>query len=242
MNQEGYKVYKPGTDDPGKEDPDDPGKEDPDDPGKEDPDDTGLKGTDKEGSFDIPMSERYTFTDPEELDFDRRYALYGDGTCGYAAQAGADGFYEILYCKDGKAAAEYRCYVMGSPEAAAEKAAALAGAGCQAQSKGNVVVDFYTGDYVQGTIDLYVQYGMLKEADPKAYLELMFVQYGMKECAKDPEGGEDPLPDKTLTKTPANMLEQMMSMLGGPEAYLSFMKNTSGMVDYCDERKKRYEE
>ena len=79
--------------------------------------------------FSLKISDSYTFTDPEGLDFDARYVLYGGSNSSAVTIVNQQGchvaeMYEILYVKDGRAVAEYRCY-RGADEASAQLAAAL---------------------------------------------------------------------------------------------------------------------
>ncbi len=221
IRQEGYQVYEPQAEPkpeepkPEEPKPDEEEKPDLENPGTED--ETTLKGSDPASSFDIKMSESMTFEDPQGCVFDKRYVLYGGADCGYAAAAGAGGFYEILYCREGNASAEYRCYVMADEQAAEAKAREMAGQGLQAQNSGNVVIDYYDGQYVQGNIELYVSCGVLEQAVPTAYLEKMFVVYGMTECEKG-TAEEEPKPEETepgpvLTATPAG--ENSILVTGG---------------------------
>ena len=83
---------------------------------------TELKGTAQDEAFAVKLSDSYTYDElkvlPSDFEYDVRYVLYGHETCGYAAQYNATGFYEILYCKDGKALNEIKIYVMADSEAA----------------------------------------------------------------------------------------------------------------------------
>lgn len=150
----------------------------------------------------IQITKDYAFTDPDDVQYDARYAAYGGKECPYAAQAGAEGFCEILYSENGKAAAEYKLYIMADEGAAkAQKETMAAGGMDVTLSRGNVVCAYSDGEYIQQTIDLYVQYGLLEEATAKAYLDAMFGQYGLEftEAAygKEPEEPESQKPVAT---------------------------------------------
>ena len=127
----------------------------------------------------IHLGDSYVFTDPEGLDYDARYVLYGDSSNPFAVQNGAEEFYVILYAKETAPLGEYQCYVMGDNASAAALAEKLSGFYDISLSKDNVVVVFNSGEYVQQTMDLYVQYGMMSEATVEAYYNAMYVPYGM---------------------------------------------------------------
>ena len=82
-----------------------------------------LKGTSQKDTFGIKMSESFTYKDDEwfSQSYDKRYVLYGDKENQYAKTEGAEGFYEILYNTGGKAAGEYKAYVMSSAGQAEQK-------------------------------------------------------------------------------------------------------------------------
>ena len=74
---------------------------------------------------------------------------------------------------------EYQCYVMPDETSAAALVEKLGEFYDTSLSQGNVVVVSNSGEYVQQTIDLYVQYGMISEATVEAYYNAMYVSYGM---------------------------------------------------------------
>ena len=127
----------------------------------------------------IQLGDSYVFTDPEGLDYDARYVLYGDSSNPFAVQNGAEEFYVILYAKESAPLGEYQCYVMGDNASAAALAEKLSGFYDISLSKDNVVVVFNSGEYVQQTMDLYVQLGMMSEATIEAYYNAMYMPYGM---------------------------------------------------------------
>ncbi len=165
---------------------------------KEDPEpESILKGTSMADTFGVKMSGSCTFTDAKYFaqDYDKRYVLYGDKECAPAKQLGAEGFYEILYDKDGKAAGEYKAYVMGSPEQAEQTRQQMSEAFGEDSvlCKGNVVLLFSTGDYVQQTIDLYEQSGILSKGTVIVYAETWFVnQCKMAEILEAPGSNLEP--------------------------------------------------
>lgn len=143
---------------------------------------TELKGTTQDKAFAVKLSDSYTYDESEVLPptfkYDVRYVLYGDETCGYAVQCKATGFYEILYCADGKALNEIKVYVMADSETAGALAQQLVAGGMYAVAMPNTNVVIIIDSNVQSMIDDYVKYGVLSEATPEAYLYKMFVEMG----------------------------------------------------------------
>ena len=127
----------------------------------------------------IQLGDSYVFADPEGMDYDARYVLYGDSSNPFASQNGAEEYYVILYAKDSAPLGEYQCYVMPDETSAAALVEKLGEFYDTSLSQGNVVVVSNSGEYVQQTIDLYVQYGMISEATVEAYYNAMYVSYGM---------------------------------------------------------------
>lgn len=164
-----------------------------------------VSGTSAEDSFDIPMSDLYTFTDPS-LSFDTRYVLYGGSGCMMAKQAGAQGYtcigaYEILYTSGGRAAAEYKFWVMGSVSDAIGWEAYMSpnynGSNCSISRHGDVVCLYTKGSYVQESyIDFYYKQGVIESATAKAYLKMPFFFNGMSDyhgSGNKPSGGSETL-------------------------------------------------
>lgn len=118
----------PGGDTPvGPEEPDQP--DEPDDPDTPDPSgETSVAVTDEQltdkleealatadSTFPVEITDKYTFEDPEGLEYDTRYVLYGgegSGAVSAVSMAGAtaNGVYDIYYLKDGEIVRGYRCF------------------------------------------------------------------------------------------------------------------------------------
>ena len=98
-----------------------------------------LKAGSASGPQEFAAGEGICFTDPQDLDFDTRLVFRGDGQSALAAELSAQRqmtvscVYEIVYVKNGQAAAQYRCLVAGGqifcqrmkPEKLAERISAL---------------------------------------------------------------------------------------------------------------------
>ena len=147
-----------------------------------------LSGTSASDSFDIKMSDSYTFSDPAGLSFGTRYVLYGGSGCMFAKVASAQGYsctggYEILYANGDAPVCEYRFYVMSSTSDAEGFAGCFTeeynGGGLSCGRHGNVVYVRYSGSYVQDTINTYYEYGVIDSKSVKAYLRIPFFFNGM---------------------------------------------------------------
>jgi hypothetical protein len=158
---------------------------------------SSLKGTVMANTFGVRMSENCTYTDAGYFtqDYDKRYVLYGDKECAYAKQSGAEGFYVVLYDKASKPAGEYKAYVMSSQEQAEQMRQQMGAAFGEdaVLCKGNVVFIFSTGEYVQQTIETYVQYGIMTKGTIGEYLESQFVNAAkMTEIIEEPGSNLEP--------------------------------------------------
>lgn len=148
----------------------------------------GLTGTTPEEAFSVKVSDSYTYDEAQLLpgtEYDRRYVLYGDETNGFAAQQGANAFYEVIYEQDSKALYEIKIYVMPGEEEAGALAAQLVDAGLYALAMPGTDAVLVIGTDLQDTIDTYVQYGQIAEATPRAYIEGFLMKLGMTEVTAD---------------------------------------------------------
>ena len=149
-----------------------------------------VSGTGAKESGSIKMSDRYTFSDPSNISFDKRYVLYGDSKCTPAraiasTKYNCKGVYVVLYAKDGKAMGEYKCYVMNNESDAQGLTAKLSeyydGGGMSCGHWNDVVYIYSDGNYVQTSINTYYKQGSIKSATPEAYLGMGFYFGGMSE-------------------------------------------------------------
>lgn len=148
----------------------------------------GLTGTAPDEAFSVKVSDSYTYDETQLLpgtEYDRRYVLYGDKTNGFAAQQRANAFYEVIYEQDSKALYEIKIYVMPGEEEAGALAAQLMDAGLYAVAMPGTDAVLVIGTDLQDTIDMYVQYGQIAEATPRAYIEGFLMKLGMTEVTAD---------------------------------------------------------
>lgn len=128
--------------------------------------------------FSIQMTDSYTFTDPEDLDFDQRFVLTGDESCkllsdmsnmGYAAS----NIYLILYAQDGTAVGEYQYFVTSDEESAAELAQFYTSQGQQITQTENVIYAYSEADTIQAAIIAFASMDTISDETPEAYIEMM---------------------------------------------------------------------
>lgn len=153
------------------------------------PEPTGeLKGTTPDEAFLVKMSDSFTYDEsqvlPPTFSYDKRYVLFGDDKCGYAAQYNATGFYEILYCSGDRAVMEIKAYVMADTDAASALVDQFLANGMYAVAMPNTNVVFILESGVQSTIENLASAGWMAEATPKAYLDGLFLAAGMIEYVK----------------------------------------------------------
>ena len=208
----------PGGDTPvGPEEPDQP--DEPDDPDTPDPSgETSVAVTDEQltdkleealamadNSFPVEITDKYTFEDPEGLEYDTRYVLYGGKGSGAVSAAGqigsqVNGVYEIYYLKDGKLAAVYRCYDAASADDAAQIESMYGGMG-EVKVTGRVACINMDLAMMKSMMEMYVQMGYADEATPEAYMAAICENEGYQ-YFRNPNPAEEPgEPSDGLTGT-----------------------------------------
>jgi len=131
-----------------------------------------------DSDFSIQMTDSYTFSDPEDLDFDQRFVLTGDESCKLLSDMSNMGYtasnmYLILYVQDGMAAGEYQ-YFVTPDEASAEELAEFYGSqGQQVTQEENVLYAFSEADVIQAGITSMASTGAISDETPEAYIEMM---------------------------------------------------------------------
>lgn len=217
----------PGGDTPsGPEGPDQP--DEPDDPDTPDPSgETSVAVTDEQltdkleealatadSTFPVEITDKYTFEDPEGLEYDTRYVLYGGEGSGAVTAAGqigsqVNGVYEIYYLKDGKLAAVYRCYDAASADDAAQIESMYGFMG-EVKVTGRVACINMDVSMMESMMEKYVQIGYADEATPEAYMAALYKNEGYQyfrnpnpaEEPEEPSGGlTGTTPDESFTVT-----------------------------------------
>lgn len=128
--------------------------------------------------FSIQMTDAYTFTDPQDLDFDQRFVLTGDTSCKLLSDMAnmgykADNIYTILYAKDGVAVGEYQYFVSPDEASATELAGFYSSQGQNIMQEGNVIYAYSEADVIQASITTFASTGAISDETPEAYMDMM---------------------------------------------------------------------
>ncbi len=140
---------------------------------------SGDKGGGAGGSTgDIKMTDKYTFTDPTDLTFETRYALYCDensAVVSTAASYGVKAMYSIMYA-DGKDApvGYYEFMICDTPENAKAVIDLYTSFGTvlsAAEEDPCVLYSFAAADSVEAMMIAFQAGGMISDATASAYIE-----------------------------------------------------------------------
>lgn len=135
---------------------------------------------------DIVMTDTYTFTDPEELDFDTRYVYMGDSTSKILTDMlnydfHGKAMYEILYSKDGEAVGEYQIFVMEDEANAQALGEFYAGQGQNVTVEEDRVYTYTDGDALKGNLMMFKGAGLISSEDPETYVRFIADSNGLVE-------------------------------------------------------------
>ncbi len=128
--------------------------------------------------FSIQMTDSYTFSDPEDLEFNQRFVLVGDESCKLLSDMSNMGYtaskiYLILYAQDGAAVGEYQYFVTPDEVSAAELADFYTSQGQQITQAENVIYAYSEADKIQATIVTFASMDTISDETPEAYIEMM---------------------------------------------------------------------
>lgn len=131
------------------------------------------------GNEAIVLAEDYKITDPEDLDFDTRYVLYGDAsnaTLQLYASMGItiDEAYVIIYEKDGKAIAEYDYYAFADETSATT----FLGVAVGMELEGLIGKNVQTQDMIDATIAMMISGGAMAGETAEDYAKMYETAYG----------------------------------------------------------------
>lgn len=143
--------------------------------------DSAAEGEGKEEiakDFTIQMTDSYTFTDPQDLDFDRRFVIVGEEGCKLLTDMGNMGYqaskmYEIMYAKDGVPVGDYQYFITPDEESAASLSEFYKSQGQNITVEGNVLYAYTEGEAVEAMIVTFASTGAIPEETPEAYIEMM---------------------------------------------------------------------
>ena len=144
--------------------------------------DSGEQESSKEQTIDkdftLQMTDSYTFTDPQDIDFDERYVLVGDENSKLLSDMSKMGYsasnmYDIVYVNEGTPTGEYQYFVSPDEASAAALAEFYISQGQQIIQEGNIIFSFVDGDTLEGSIVMMAGTGAISDETPEAYIEMM---------------------------------------------------------------------
>lgn len=134
----------------------------------------------------IQITDSFSISDPEGLDYDTRYVYQGSTgstlinnmqMSGYNAQA----MYEILYAKDGQAVGEYQVIVAADEAAATSLLDFFQSQGQTLTQEGNVIYIYSDTDMIQATVATYSGMGVFSGTSAQDYLDWFASYNGLVE-------------------------------------------------------------
>lgn len=139
-------------------------------------DEGGEGGTGGTSTGDVKITDEYTHKDPEDLEYETRYAYWSGEKCAlvdmfktyYDVTITAE--YIVIYAdKDDKALAEYTYFVMASDEDAAKFRDASVDMGTDVQIIENVVLQVMDEQTLADTIDSFIAMSVLEDTSAAKY-------------------------------------------------------------------------
>ena len=138
-------------------------------------------------SYDpVKISENYTFEDPTDIEFDKRYVITCDETSPMVAAAASYGMsatYTIIYAKEDAPVAQYDFMVVDTEENAKAVIDLYASQGTTLKTldeDATVLWASSDGDTVEGSLVALQSSGMISEATVSAYVEFYTQTIGGK--------------------------------------------------------------
>ena len=134
----------------------------------------------------IQITDSFSVTDPDGLDYDTRYVYRGDSgsilinnmkASGYDAQA----MYEILYAKDDEAVGEYQVIVTADEAAATSLLDFYQSQGQTLTQEGNVIYIYSDTDVIQAMVATYSGMGLFSGTSAQAYVDWVASYNGLVE-------------------------------------------------------------
>lgn len=132
----------------------------------------------------IKLTDKFSFADPEGIEFDKRYVLHCDETSpmvSSAADYGMKASFSIYYAKEDAAVCSYDFYICDTAENAQKLIDLYASQGSTltvCEEDPTVVFSSTDGDTLEGVLLMYQSYGMITEATVSAYVQFMATSVG----------------------------------------------------------------
>lgn len=146
--------------------------------------DPNPSGTAGKVDTSVKLTDKFSFTDPEGVDFDKRYVLYCDETSAMvssAADYGMKASYSIYYAKEDAPVCSFDYFVCDTAENAQKLIDLYASQGSVltvCEEDPTVVFSTTDGETLEGALMMYQSYGMIEEATVSAYVNFMATSVG----------------------------------------------------------------
>lgn len=133
----------------------------------------------------VVITDKYSFENPADLDFDARYVVYCDQNsamiAALPAEYGVQGSFSILFGKEDAPLGDYEFYICDTAEHAQALKDLYATTGTTlnlVEEDGRVLYGYSDGDTVEASIIVMQSYGMVEETTLSAYVEFLKTTYG----------------------------------------------------------------
>lgn len=146
----------------------------------------GTSGEEEKAGGEINITEEFTYTDPEDIEYDTRYVYRGGPECGMLlsyseAGIGINEVYVILYANGEDAVAEYQYYVFADEASEQAMAEALQVQGATLQTEGLVGWFSQEADVLEANIATAASFNLISDETASAYTEIYTQTYELQE-------------------------------------------------------------
>lgn len=141
-------------------------------------------GAEAGGNEPVKLTDKYTFEDPTDIEFDKRYVIYADENSVMVSSAkdyGMIAVYSITYAKEDAPVCGYEFMICDTAENAKKVIDLYAAQGTTltaAKEDPTVLYAKSDGETLEASIMVYQSYGMIKEATVSAYVEFYATSIG----------------------------------------------------------------
>lgn len=144
----------------------------------------GNEGGNEGGNDPVKLTENYTFEDPTDIEFDKRYVIYAGEGSAMVSSAEAYGMiaaYSIVYAKEDAPVCSYDFMICDTAENAQKVIELYAASGSTltaVEEDPSIVYAQSDGETLEAGIMVYQSYGMIQEATVSAYVEFYATSIG----------------------------------------------------------------
>lgn len=144
----------------------------------------------EDGPFELQITDDFTFTDPEGLDFDTRYVYYGDENSIMLSSyknlgMNIESVYIIFYANGDTGLDEYQYYVFEDEESVESLGDLLGAQGIDMEYEGLLGWCTKDADLMETTITTCHELEAISDATASAYTEIYTKSYGLWEYTEE---------------------------------------------------------